>query len=167
MKSDFYNAGQDLAENFANGLASVSIPLPEIYVSSWTPWTVQTADQTISFDIPNFTADWKRYAKGGFFNRPLAGILGEAGDEAAIPLENRHVMSRIASAIVENSGGGFGVSKQDIVDAVVYAMAANANNQPPINVTATLYTEDNEVLARSVERGQRSRNMRFNPTTAY
>lgn len=167
MKSDFYNAGQDLADNFADGLASVSIPTPDIYVSSWTPWTVQTADQTISFDIPYFTAGWKRYAKGGFFNRPLAGILGEAGDEAAIPLENRHVMSRIASAIVENSGGGFGVSKQDIVDAVVYAMAANANNQPPINVTATLYTEDNEVLARSVERGQRSRNMRFNPTTAY
>lgn len=167
MKSDFYNAGQDLAENFADGLASVSIPTPDIYVSSWTPWTVQTADQTISFDIPYFTAGWKRYAKGGFFNRPLAGILGEAGDEAAIPLENRHVMSRIADAIVDNSGGGLGVSKQDIVDAVVYAMAANANNQPPINVTATLYTEDNEVLARSVERGQRSRNMRFNPTTAY
>ena len=166
LSDDFYNAGQDLADSFADGLSSVSIPIPDIRVSSWTPWTVETADQIINFDIPNFTANWKRYAKGGFFNRPLAGILGEAGDEAAIPLENRHVMSRIASAIVENSGGGFGVSKQDIVDAVVYAMAANANNQPPINVTATLYTEDNEVLARSVERGQRSRNMRFNPTTA-
>lgn len=167
IANDFYKKGQSISQKFANGMESVSIPRPDIHVSSWTPFRVETANEVINFSVPNFTADWRRYAKGGLFTKPLPGILGDAGDEAALPLENRRTMNRIANAIIDNADGNLGISKQDIVDAVVYAMAANSQNQAPINVTATLYTEDNEVLARAVERGNRSRDMRYNPTTAY
>lgn len=167
IASKFYDKGQSISQQFADGISSVKIPYPDITVSSWTPWEVDTGTEKINFSIPNFTANWRRYAKGGLFTKPLPGVLGDAGDEAALPLENRRTMNRIANAIVDNADGNLGISKQDIVDAVVYAMAANAQNQAPINVTATLYTEDNEVLARAVERGNRSRDMRYNPTTAY
>lgn len=167
IASDFYKKGQSISQQFANGISSVKIPYPDITVSSWTPWEIDTGTEKINFSIPHFVADWRKYAKGGLFTKPLPGILGDAGDEAALPLENRRTMNRIANAIVDNADGNLGISKQDIVDAVVYAMAANSQNQAPINVTATLYTEDNEVLARAVERGNRSRDMRYNPTTAY
>lgn len=167
IASNFYTKGQSISQKFADGMESISIPRPDIHVSSWTPWRVETANEVINFSVPNFTASWRRYAKGGLFTKPLPGIFGEAGDEAALPLENRRTMNRIANAIIDNADGNLGISKQDIVDAVVYAMAANSQNQAPINVTATLYTEDNEVLARAVERGNRSRDMRYNPTTAY
>ena len=167
IASKFYNKGQDISQQFADGISSVKIPYPDITVSSWTPWEIDTGTEKINFSIPHFVADWRKYAKGGLFTKPLPGILGDAGDEAALPLENRRTMNRIANAIIDNADGNLGISKQDIVDAVVYAMAANSQNQAPINVTATLYTEDNEVLARAVERGNRSRDMRYNPTTAY
>lgn len=163
LNTTFWNAGHNIAQNFANGLKSVNIEVPHIqWDGSFTEvWT--GPDTMVS--VPNYTVKW--WAKGGLFTKAtmLAGV-GEAGDEGVIPLSDKRAMARIANAIVDNSEG-FGMSKQDMVDAYVYAMAMNSQNQPPVNVYATLYTEDNEVLARSVERGQRSRDARFNPTTAY
>lgn len=37
----------------------------------------------------------------------------------------------------------------------------------PYIINAVLKTEDNEVLARAVEKGQASRSSRFNPSPAY
>lgn len=42
------------------------------------------------------------YAKGGYFTRPLIGVLGDAGDEVALPL-NRAVFDSIAEGIVNSS----------------------------------------------------------------
>ena len=42
------------------------------------------------------------YAKGGYFTRPLVGVLGDAGDEVALPL-NRAVFDSIAEGIVNSS----------------------------------------------------------------
>ena len=171
IASSFYNKGKSISQQFANGMESVSIPRPDISVSSWTPWRVETANEVINFSIPNFTANWRRYAKGGLFTKPLPGILGDAGDEAALPLENRRTMNRIAKAIVENSNGSFGMSEEQIASAVargyVQAMMANQGNERPIDVYATLYTEDNEVLARAVQRGNRSMDYRNNATPRF
>lgn len=43
-----------------------------------------------------------KYAKGGYFTRPLVGVLGDAGDEVALPL-NRAVFDSIAEGIVNSS----------------------------------------------------------------
>lgn len=42
------------------------------------------------------------YAKGGYFTRPLIGVLGDAGDEVALPL-NQAVFDSIAEGITSSS----------------------------------------------------------------
>jgi hypothetical protein len=99
-------------------------------------------------------------------------VFGEAGAEAAIPLERKSTMKRIASAIVDS--GGMGTSNSDeIADAIAMrvlpamAQMLDGQNQRPINVNATLYTENNEVLAKAVNRGNRSLDKRYHPVAQY
>lgn len=157
-----YNYGVDIGQSFADGIKAVYIPAPYIYVSSYD-W-IDLGDGA-GFSVPNFNVDW--YAKGGLFTD--FAVFGEAGDEAALPLENQKVMKRIASAITET--GNLGLDQETLSSAVargyVQAMMANQGNERPIDVYATLYTENNEVLARAVQRGQQSIDYRNNPTASY
>ena len=116
----------------------------------------------------------KRFnALGGLFTGPLGfQVFGEAGDEAAIPLERKSTMKKIASAIV-NSGGMSASNSDDIADAIamrvlpVMAEMVNRASNRPVNVNATLYTENNEVLARAVNKGNRSLDKRYNPVSQF
>jgi hypothetical protein len=81
-------------------------------------------------------------------------------------------MKRIASAIVDS--GGMATSNSDeIADAIAMrvlpAMASMLDSQSnrPVNVNATLYTENNEVLARAVNQGNRSLDKRYNPVAQF
>lgn len=163
--NSLFIAGQNAAQSLANGFKSVHIPTPHIRVSSWTQH--QAGDSTYS--TPNFTVNW--YKKGGLAYNPSIVGIGEAGDEAILPLENSRAMREIADSILDNySGGGF--NSQNIVDAivegVVTAMMMNQQNQPPINVNcyAELKTDD-ETLARSVIKGQQKIDYRMNPTPQF
>ena len=117
---------------------------------------------------------WTEYhAKGGLFTGPMGfQVFGEAGAEAAIPLERKSTMKRIASAIVDS--GGMGTSNSDeiaeaIAMRVLPAMASmiDGMSQRPINNNVTVYTENNEVLARAVNQGNKSLDKRYNPVTQY
>lgn len=112
-------------------------------------------------------------AKGGLFTKPIVFQgFGEAGAEAAIPLERKSTMKRIADAIV-NSGGMTTSNSDEIADAIAMrvlpAMASmiDGMSQRPINNNVTVYTENNEVLARAVNQGNRSLDKRYNPITQY
>ena len=117
---------------------------------------------------------WTEYhAKGGLFTGPMGfQVFGEAGAEAAIPLERKSTMKRIASAIVDSGGMATG-SSSELADEIalriapIVMSAVTGNNERPINVNATLYTENNEVLARAVNQGNRSLDKRYNPVTQY
>ena len=115
--------------------------------------------------VPRFDVDW--YAIGGLFQRPTIAGIGEKGREAVLPLENRRTMGMIADSILGN--GKFGIDEETMTNAVArgvaMAMMSNQGNNTPINVYATLYTEDNEVLARAVTKGQQSLDRRMNPTS--
>lgn len=112
-------------------------------------------------------------ASGGLFTGPAAfQVFGEAGAEAAIPLERRSTMRMIGNAIV--NAGGMGTSNSDdIADAVaerlapIIMSAISGQDSRPINVNATLYTENNEVLARAVNQGNRSLDKRYRPVSQY
>ena len=115
----------------------------------------------------------RRNAKGGLFTGATGfQVFGEAGAEAAIPLERKSTMKRIASAIVD-SGGMATSSSSELADEIalriapIVMSAVTGNNERPINVNATLYTENNEVLARAVNQGNRSLDKRYNPVTQY
>lgn len=51
--------------------------------------------------VPHLSVDW--YAKGGLFNGPQVIGVGEAGQEAVLPLTNSNVMTSIAKTIAEHT----------------------------------------------------------------
>lgn len=110
-------------------------------------------------------------ASGGLITAPTLAFTGENyRKEAVLPLENRRSMRMVADSIVDNSDG-FGVSSEEIRDAVAEGVAfAMMNNQGNIS-TPTFYvevkTESDEVLARAVTRGQKKIDYRENPSPAY
>lgn len=157
-----YNVGRNAAVQFANGISSVHIPMPHITVDSST-WNNGSG---YSYRM-NSSVQW--YKRGGLFMQPSVIGLAEAGKEAVLPLENRRTMSMIADSIMGNATTG--MSEEALVNAVTagvtMAMMNNQGNQTPINLYATLYTEDNEVLARAVAKGQESIDYRYNPTPQF
>ena len=109
------------------------------------------------------------YAKGGLFTQPTIAGFGEAGNEAALPLENKRVMSMVADAIIKNSKSGMGIDSDELTEAVAtgVAMAMAQNPQKIENVvTAILQTEDVEI-ARSCMRGEAILDQRYNPTPQF
>ena len=155
--------GQQAANGFADGMKWTHIPVPHVYVASWTTNWVGNAP----FYTPNFGVQW--YAKGGLFTTPTLAGFGEAGDEAALPLTNKGVMSKIADSIVSASDGFGGMSREDMIEAVAtgVAMAMSQNPQTiEVVVNSTLKTND-EKLAQSVERGRAKLNSRYSPTIGY
>lgn len=111
-------------------------------------------------------------AKGGLITSPTLAFTGENfRKEAVLPLENSRTMGMIADSIVSNSSGGLGLSKaeiqQAVAEGVVMAMMNNQGNQPNITVYAELKTENDEVLARAVTRGQQKIDYRNNPTIKF
>lgn len=139
----------------------------ESSVRSITADLANGASEVVARFITNYNA------AGGLFTGATGfQVFGEAGAEAAIPLERKSTMKRIGNAIV--SAGGMGTSNSDdIADAVaerlapIIMSAMNGQSNRPINVNATLYTENNEVLARAVNQGNRSLDKRYNPVSQY
>lgn len=163
MASSAYSYGRSAAQAMANGLRSVHIPTPHMNISGYS---IRSVNGT-SIKTPIYSVSW--YAQGGLFDRPTVVGIGEDGDEAVLPLTNKKTMSRIAQAINEQSDG-VGLSKTEMAQAVAQgvAMAMQTNGQQ-LNVTvySELKTENDEVLARAVTRGQKKLDTRYNPVSAY
>lgn len=158
---DLKSLGSSIMSRFAKGIASVDIKLPHI---TWDWKTLGVGD--LSIKVPtNFGISW--YARGGLFDGPSIIGVGEAGREAVLPLENKRTMRMIANSIIDNSDSFGGLTsdeiKQAVAQGVAMAMMNNQNNQP-VTVYAELKTENDEVLARAVARGQHKLDYRFNPT---
>ena len=153
----------DLWQNIHDKWVDINVSIVK-KTSDLGAWIKGKWEELVSFE-------W--FAKGGMFTGPTAiSVFGEAGAEAAIPLERKSTMKRIGNAIV--SAGGMGTSNSDdIADAVaerlapIIMSAVNGQGNRPINVNATLYTENNEVLARAVNQGNRSLDKRYNPVSQY
>lgn len=153
----------DLWQNIKDKWVDINVSIVK-KTSDLGAWIKGKWEELVSFQ-------W--FAKGGMFTGPTAiNVFGEAGAEAAIPLERKSTMKRIGNAIV--NAGGMGTSNsEDIANAVaekiapIIMSAMSGQENRPINVNATLYTENNEVLARAVNQGNRSLDKRYNPVTQY
>lgn len=161
--SQIEDRGKQSARNVENSISSIKPKIPHITVN----WSSIGFGST-RFSIPSFNLNW--YAKGGLFDGASVIGVGEAGREAVLPLENRKAMSMISESILSNASG-IGMDEDALVDAVArgVAMALMNNQQNPVNVTcyAELKTEDNEVLARAVTKGQQKLDYRMNPTPQF
>lgn len=161
LVNSMYSLGQNAISQYIAGFQSMYIPTPHMYVSSYRKYITGNS----SFSIPNFSIDW--YAVGGLFREATIAGIGEKGAEAVLPLTDRRAMGMIADSILNNASVGMDeeVLTNAVARGVAMAMMNNQGNNTPINVYATLYTEDNEVLARAVTKGQQSLDRRMNPTS--
>ena len=163
LSNDFYGYGQTIAQSLANGMQAVNLPKLKYELSSYNMTMLQGGGFA---QLPNFSPKWW-YAKGALFTRPSIVGVGEAGDEAALPLENKRTMSRIANAITENMSG-VGIDEQELADAIAQgymtAMMATQSQDTRDNVfNITVKTMNDEVLARAVQRGNKKLNYRNSP----
>ncbi len=115
-------AAKDKASEIVEGIKSLfnfewSLPdlkLPHISVGSYIEVPVLG---TIP-DPATISVDW--YANGAIFNAPTIAGLGEAGKEAALPL-NRRSFQEIADGI-ESQMDGRGITEDEVTEAVMRAI---------------------------------------------
>lgn len=155
--------GRTLGEVFVDGFKSVKIPVPHLYVKGNQ---VMTQGNYV-YAVPDWDVKW--YAKGGLFtNSSMIGV-GEAGNEAVLPLENDRAMKAIASAIltgVDNNILGSDAMANAVERGMVSALMRNTSSKEP-TFNVIVKTQNDEVLARAVTRGQKKLDYRFNPVAQY
>ena len=154
--------GAEITKALVSGMRNIRVP--EFKVDEFYQQYTYPNGTTIKY-LKNLSPRW--YAKGALFTNATIAGLGEAGDEAALPLENKRTMTRIATAITDNMDG-VGMDAQELTSAVtqgyIAAMMATQNsdnNNQVFNITVK--TMNDEVLARAVQRGNASLQYRNNP----
>lgn len=184
FKSSLDSISEKASKKFETIKSKVGEAFSSLKSTFGTKWSLDISNSKPHIPVPHFRksgsfslnppsiphyefAGW--WKKGGLFkggSGQLIGVAEGGRDEAVLPLENSKAMATIGSAIANASSGGLGISKDDIVDAVVTAMAMNPQSQEII-VNAVLKMENDEVLARHVERGRQRLDSRYNPVAQY
>ena len=164
MDASLRSIGVSIISAIQTGLLYNPIKLPHIVQDRYNPFDRYYYGDNQWLEVPRFMVDW--YAKGGLFTTPTIAGFGEAGDEAALPLSNKGVMSRIANAIVDNSDGFGGMTQEDMVEAVAtgVAMAMSQNPQTVEVVVNSVIKTSDEKLAQAVSRGRARLDQRYNAT---
>lgn len=157
LSSTMYNSGHNAMQSFANGLSSVHISLPHIYQAGNNRYYYGNGAW---FNIPYFNVSW--YAKGGFPNVGELFVANEAGPEMVgkmgrknVVANNKQITEGIKSAVIDG------------MMEVYMATSTGQDNNNPYILNVTVKTEDNEVLARAVEKGRLKRDARFKPSPAF
>jgi hypothetical protein len=162
--TSLYGIGQTISTTFKQGLQSIYIPTPHVTMTASSSSSIIqkiASGITNAFSVAKSSLQW--YKAGGLATGASVVGIGEAGDEAILPLTNRRTMGRIAEAI--NGAGGLGTSEIEraVERGVVNAMMRNPMSIPDIYVTSVLKA-DSETLARTVQKGQARINYRNNAT---
>lgn len=162
---NMYDIGCNAMQNLANGMKSVNIQTPHMYM-----------DMTASVNGNKHSYKWNSgvnwYATGGVFAKASVIGVGEAGQEAVLPLENRKAMKSIADSIMSGYDGSAGLSKEELAAAVergvVTAMMNNGGfgGSSPEYIMNSIKVNERE-LARIVTKAQSNTDYRMNPSPAY
>lgn len=163
--SNMYDIGYNAMQNLANGMKSVNIQTPHMYM-----------DMTASVNGNKHSYKWNSgvnwYATGGVFTKASVIGVGEAGQEAVLPLENRKAMKSIADSIMSGYDGNMGLTKEEIMEAVEHGVVtAMMNNggfggSSPEYIMNSIKVNERE-LARIVTKAQSNTEYRMNPSPAY
>lgn len=160
-----YTVGRNAAQEFSNGLQSVYIKTPHIYMNS----SASANGNSYSYRWDS-GVNW--YKKGGLFDSASVIGVGEAGKEAVLPLENQKAMKNIADSIMSGYDGNMGLNKEDIMEAVergvVTAMMNNGGmgGNSPEYIMNSIKINERE-FARVITKAQNNVNSRMNPSPAY
>lgn len=156
LSSGLYDAGRTAAKSLANGLHSVSMPTLSYYISDWEEHSLGNGGTSYT---PVYSPNW--YRMGGF---PNIGELFWANEQG-----NPEMVGKMGnkSVVANNMQIAAGI-KEAVVDGMMQVfMATNSgDDEIPYVFNAVLKTENDEILARAVERGKARRDARFN-TVGY
>ncbi|PEJ48425.1 phage tail tape measure protein [Bacillus wiedmannii] len=94
--SEFDSMGRKISGMTIN---SPKINPPKIPEITATPVTSNVGGQSVT--LPQFNLGWKMFATGGIVTGATPAIIGEAGDEAVVPLSNKSKMKPFASAVAD------------------------------------------------------------------
>ena len=165
--SDMYSIGHNAAQSLRNGMKSVRMPTLSYYISQWKTHSLGNGGTS---STPVYSPNW--YAKGGLFKNASVIGVGEAGQEAVLPLENRKAMKSIADSIMSGYDGNMGLTKDEIMEAVergvVTALMNNGGfgGSSPEYIMNSIKVNERE-LARIVTKAQNNTDYRMNPSPAY
>lgn len=154
--------GTTLAQNIGNGINSVDLAkyIRSVQVSM-TQWLGGTASTSKVADL-----NFKALAKGGLITDAMISLIGEAGNEAVLPLTNKRSMSMIADSIMDNYKGA-PANNDALASKIISGVADIMMNvqSKPVEVfnNVVVKTENDEVLARAVDRGYRNMSYRYSP----
>ena len=165
--SGLHSVGANAATSLYNGMKSVRMPTLSYYISQWKTHSLGNGGTS---STPVYSPNW--YAKGGLFNSASVIGVGEAGQEAVLPLENRKAMKSIADSIMSGYDGNMGLTKEEIMEAVergvVTALMNNGGfgGSSPEYIMNSIKVNERE-LARIVTKAQNNTDYRMNPSPAY
>lgn len=165
--NDMYNIGHNAAQSLYNGMKEVSMPTLSYCISEWKTHNLGNGKTS---QTPVYSPNW--YAIGGVFTKASVIGVGEAGQEAVLPLTNRKVMKNIADNIMASYDGSAGLSKEELAAAVergvVTAMMNNGGfgGSSPEYIMNSIKVNERE-LARIVTKAQSNTEYRMNPSPAY
>ena len=159
LNSNLYRAGQSAAKNFADGMKTLDMPTISYYRASWD-YHDDDSDGSWDTATPVYKSYW-HYAKGGFPNRGEMFIANEAGPEMIGRMGHKNV---VANNMQITEG-----IKAAVVDGMMeVAMAtSNRDDSVPYVINMRVVTDDDETLARRVEKGRMKRDSRYSPTPSY
>lgn len=168
IKSKFaglYNVGKNAMQELSNGMKSVHISTPHM----WMNMNASTSGNHYSY---NWDSGVNWYAKGGLFKNASVIGVGEAGQEAVLPLENRKAMKSIADSIMSGYDSNMGLSKEDIMEAVERGVVTALMNNGGFGVSSPEYIMNSikvneRELARIVTKAQNNTDYRMNPSPVY
>lgn len=159
--------GVNAATSLYNGMKSVTMPRLSYYISEWRSHDLGNGNTS---STPVYSPSW--YAAGGYFKSASVIGVGEAGDEAVLPLENRNAMKNIANSIMSAYEGNMGLSADELARAVERGVVtAYMNNSGmgggyPEYIMNSIKLNEREV-ARLITKAQNNINSRSNPSPAY
>lgn len=165
--SDMYSIGHNAAQSLRNGMKSVRMPTLSYYISQWKTHSLGNGGTS---STPVYSPNW--YAKGGLFKNASVIGVGEAGQEAVLPLENQKAMKSIADSIMSGYDGNMGLTKDEIMEAVergvVTALMNNGGfgGSSPEYIMNSIKVNERE-LARIVTKAQNNTDYRMNPSPVY
>ena len=149
-----YNTGRTIMESLADGMKSVHIPTPSMYISSWDS---QYAGDGGTISIPRFSVQW--YAKGGF---PQAGemfVARESGPEMVGRMGSRNAVANNGQIVEGIKAGVF----EAVMDAFMASGILEKGQGGNVVLEFTLKA-DSETLYKIVRKGQLKREGRFEVT---
>lgn len=150
-----------MANGVVNGINTIIRALNKLKFSI-PDWVPGLGGKTLGFNIGEVSqVSIPRLATGGIIDTPTLAMVGEAGKEAVMPLENNTGwIDSLADKVSARIGTGNGITKQEYETVI---------NMAVLRIEAALeslgFFIDSEQLAKAVRKGQAKNDRRYNTVT--